>query len=202
VPYDENFLITQVKRIIEEQMTENVVSNGQVGLGQILVPFLKESKMIVCTDKSRKVFSSKDAGNNLIRDKESKNFIKKIYPYAETKSTSVYKNDAEKRKKPFDMHQIKKQIREYETEIESKENFLKSQKSNSNDYKKTLNEIRNTNQKLEEYHKKLLKLEQEDILENRDPESQNNYPLINGHCDIVNLKNKPTGFVKVLSKEL
>jgi len=110
-PLDMNTLTEQLTHVINTQMTEKHVIEGQEGIAKLVsCCFTTEDgkKLITCTDISRGIWKSKDMNGNIIKDYKASNLAKVIKPIASLKANEIIELDETKRNKIYEVHRIKK----------------------------------------------------------------------------------------------
>jgi len=114
-PLDMASLTEQITNVINTQMTEAHVLEGQEGIAKLIYRcFTTEDgkKLITCTDISRGTWKSKDVNGNIIKDHKASNIAKVIKPIATLKANELIELDGSKRNRINEIERIRKKREE------------------------------------------------------------------------------------------
>jgi hypothetical protein len=201
-PLDMNVLTEKLKTVINEQMTEAHLLEGQEGLAKLLAPcFILEDgrKLITCTDTSRNVWKSKDTNGNILKDVKANNIAKTVQPLAVSKADILIDLDGKKRTKIYELRDIEKRKKERLELDEKDEATMKGMKVGSGHYRmyeeriRKRNEDRVKDQEVEEQLLQEFREADELYLINLDDDDKP-FKLYAGKEDIKNLKEDSVKF--------
>ena len=201
-PLNMTSLTEHLTTVINTQMTEKHVLEGQEGIAKLIsCCFTTDDgkKLITCTDISRGVWKSKDKDGNVSRDFKASKIAKVVKPIATSKADSIIELDDDKRKKLYEIKQIQTRKKDYLFADNCDIEHMKGLKKGISEYKMYEDRI----QKRVNQRTKDEKMEQE-ILEEFGVENIDNllmidddetpYKLIMGKQDIQQLNDDSTKF--------
>ena len=138
-PLDMTSLTEHLTTVINTQMTEKHVLEGQEGIAKLIsCCFTTDDgkKLITCTDISRGVWKSKDINGNIIKDYKANNIAKVIKPIATMKADQIIELDDTKRSKINEIERIRKKreerIKADEFDMSQKQGYVKNSSSYKN----------------------------------------------------------------------
>jgi hypothetical protein len=114
-PLDMAVLTERFKTVIEKNMTEQHLLEGQEGIAKLIAQcFTNEDgkKLITCTDTSRGMWKSKDKDGNIIKDYKANRIAKVVKPFATSKADILIDLDEKKRNKIYEIRDIEKRKKE------------------------------------------------------------------------------------------
>jgi hypothetical protein len=195
-PLDMNALTEKLKTVINENMTEQHLLEGQEGIAKLIAScFTNEDgrKLITCTDTSRGVWKSKDTNGNILKDVKANNIAKTVQPIAVSKADVLIDLDEKKRNKIYEIRDIEKRKKERFELDEKDAATMRGMKSCSAHYRmyqeriRKRNEDREKDEKLEETLLEEFREADELYLINLD-DDEKTFKLYAGKEDIKNLK--------------
>lgn len=193
VVYDENVLLENIQQIINEQLTPQVVIDGQVGLARILAPRLKETNMIACSDKSRAVIVSIDKDGNVTKDMKANKLVSLIGPIANQKVDKILNDDFDRRNKLDKIPYLESRIEECWEKINDVKSFMRGLSKDSTQWYNEEKRIKEYEKQIEQYKMELYEL-QDDDLEITEQHFLPQEKLIDGGYEIKNLEQDATKF--------
>jgi len=186
-----------------EYITKDDIINGQKGIASILAPCLYDdngNKMLMCTDKSRLIFTKLDENNNKIKDSELKNLATIIKPLALKKADEIVEEHNKLKEQVYIIDKLKKENEEYKKYINHFQNIIDNYKTS------------NTNNKLIIEYERKIQTYKEQIKTNEiiiydsnnfkevDELEDENEKLLDGHIEIQYLDKESSKFARQLSK--
>ncbi len=195
-PLDMNVLTEKLKRMINDNMTEQHLLEGQEGIAKLVAScFTLEDgrKLITCTDTSRGVWKSKDTNGNILKDIKANNIAKTVQPIAVSKADILIDLDGKKRTKIYELRDIEKRKKERLDLDEKDEATMKGMKKGSGHYRMYEERIRKRNEeriKDEELEEQLLQefREADELYLINLDDDEKPFKLYAGKEDIKNLK--------------
>jgi hypothetical protein len=137
-PLDMNVLTEKLKTVINENMTEQHLLEGQEGIAKLIAScFTLEDgrKLITCTDTSRGIWKSKDNNGNILKDVKANNIAKTVQPLAVSKADVLIDLDGKKRNKIYELRDIEKRKKERLELDEKDKSTMKGMKPGSGHYR-------------------------------------------------------------------
>jgi hypothetical protein len=137
-PLDMNVLTEKLKTVINENMTEQHLLEGQEGIAKLIAScFTLEDgkKLITCTDTSRGIWKTKDKNGNILKDVKANNIAKTVQPIAVSKADVLIDLDGKKRNKIYELRDIEKRKKERLELDEKDEATMKGMKVGSGHYR-------------------------------------------------------------------
>jgi len=203
-----NLAIYDVNKITEnfshklEYITKDDIINGQKGIANILAPCLYDdhgNKMLMCTDKSRLIFTKLDENNNKIKDSELKNLATIIKPLALKKADEIVEEHNKLKDKVCIIDKLRLENEEYKKYINHFQDIVDNyKKSNTNN-----KSIKEYERKIEMYNDQIRTNEiiilDSDFKEAEEIEDENE-KLLDGHTEIQYLDTESSKFARQLSK--
>jgi hypothetical protein len=195
-PLDMNVLTEKLKTMINENMTEQHLLEGQEGIAKLIAPcFTIEDgrKLITCTDTSRGIWKSKDNNGNILKDVKANNIAKTVQPLAVSKADVLIDLDGKKRTKIYELRDIEKRRKERLDLDEKDEATMKGMKVGSGHHRMYEERIRKRNEerlKDEELEETLLQefREADELYLINLDDDEKPFKLYAGKEDIKNLK--------------
>jgi hypothetical protein len=195
-PLDMNAFTEKIKTVINEQMTEAHLLDGQEGIARLLAPcFTLEDgrKLITCTDTSRNVWKSKDINGNILKDVKANNIAKTVQPLAVSKADILIDLDEKKRNKIYEIRDIEKRKKERLQLDEKDEATMKGMKVGSAHYRmyqERISKRTEEREKDDELEEKLLQefREADELYLIHLDNDEKTFKLYAGKEDIKNLK--------------
>jgi hypothetical protein len=197
--YNKSVLEEKIKKVLQQEMNEAIVCEGQKGIARILAPHLKESNMIKCVDKSRYLFEMLLEENKKNKDNCKLLVNDLIHPLSYNEAKQIFAKDKEGRKQSYNLFEEKENLKKLKTELQIFETELQRKKKNSVDYEEHEQHINEIKCEIQEKIKIITYLENKNVIENSDPESLINYELCYGLQNINKLKTDCTEFSKDLT---
>jgi hypothetical protein len=148
-PLDMNVLTEKLKTVINENMTEQHLLEGQEGIAKLIAScFTMEDgkKLITCTDTSRGIWKSKDKNGNILKDVKANNIAKTVQPLAVSKADVLIDLDGKKRNKIYELRDIEKRKKERLELDEKDQSTMKGMKPGSGHYRMYEERIRKRNE--------------------------------------------------------
>ena len=195
-PLDMDELSNRLKTTIEENMTVDHLLLGQEGIAKLISSCFTNSdgkKTITCTDISRGMWKSKDKDGNVIKDYKANKIAKVIKPIATLKADQIIELDDDKRRKLYELKQIRIYRKESLIVNESDALHMKGLNKDTSAYKMYAERIQKRIDK--NYNNDLL--EQKLLVEIGDiiiEDDEVPYKLVLGKEDIQQLNNDSTKF--------
>jgi len=185
-----------------EYITKDDIINGQKGIASILAPCLYDdngNKMLMCTDKSRLIFTKLDENNKKIKDFELKNLATIIKPLALKKADEIVEEHNKLKDKVYIIDNLKIQIEEYKKYIKKFQTIVDECKKTNTNHKMILdyeNKIKQYEEKIK-YNETLINDSENISYEVIEDENEK---LLDGHTEIKYLDSESTKFARQLSK--
>ena len=185
-----------------EYITKYDIINGQKGIATILAPCLYDdngNKMLMCTDKSRLIFTKLDENNNRIKDFELKNLATIIKPLALKKADEIVEEHNKLKDKVYNIDNLKIENIDYKKYIKKFQTIIDDCKKTNTNHRM----IMDYENKLKEYEKKInynenLINKSENI--SYDVIEDDNEKLLDGRTEIKYLDSESSKFARQLSK--